>query len=57
MRGPGIGSDFVFAPAGVAAGLRIHFQEDEIGEAAFAEAPSGAETGDASANDNDWKFF
>ncbi len=30
VRGPRIGGDFVFAPARVAAGLRIHFQEDEI---------------------------
>src|SRR5580692_3881808 len=31
MRGPGIGGDFVFAPASVAAGLGIHFQQNEIG--------------------------
>ena len=57
VRGPGIGGDFVFAPAGVAAGLGIHFQQNEIGEAAFAEAPGGAESGDAAANDDDRKFF
>src|SRR5580692_486669 len=57
VGGPGIGGDFVFPPAGVAAGLRIHFEEDEIGEAAFRETPGGAETGDAAANDNDGKSF
>src|SRR5580700_10998604 len=57
MRGPGVGGDFVFAPAGIAAGLGIHFEEDEIGEAAFLEAPGRAETRNAATNDNDWKFF
>ena len=41
VGGPGVGGDFVFAPAGVAACLGIHFEEDEIGEAAFAKAPGG----------------
>ena len=54
---PRIGGDFVFAPAGVSAGLRIHFEENEIGEAAFAQAPGSAETGDAAADDDDWNFF
>ena len=57
MRGPGVGGDFVFAPAGVAAGGVVHFEEDEIGEAAFAEAPCGAEAGDAAADDDDGEFF
>src|SRR5579859_2555039 len=35
VRGPGVGGDFVFAPAGVAAGVVVHFKEDEIGEATF----------------------
>src|SRR5271170_2179032 len=35
VRGPGIRGDFVFAPASVAASLRIHFQQNEIREAAF----------------------
>ena len=57
VRGPGVGGDFVFAPAGVAAGLGIHFEENEIGEAAFAQTPGGAQSGDAAANDDDWEFF
>jgi hypothetical protein len=37
--------------------LRIHFQQNEIGETAFAETPSGAEASDTSPNDYDWNFF
>src|SRR5205807_5591998 len=51
MRSPGIRGEFVLAPAGVAAGLLIHFEKDKVGEAALAKAPSGAETGDSPADD------
>jgi hypothetical protein len=57
VRGPRVGGDFVFAPAGVAAGVVVHFEEDEVGEAAFAEAPCGAEAGDSAADDDDGEFF
>ena len=57
VRGPWVGGDFVFAPAGVAAGGVVHFEEDEVGEAAFAEAPRGAEAGDSAADDDDWGIF
>src|SRR5580704_1197779 len=57
VRGPGVGGDFVFAPAGVAAGGVVHFEEHEVGEAAFAEAPRGAEAGDSTADDDDGEFF
>ena len=57
MRGPGISGDFVFAPAGIAAGLRIHFEKDEIGEAALAQTPGRAQAGDAAADDDDGNFF
>src|SRR5262249_18433935 len=57
VRGPRVGGDFVFAPTGVAAGGVVHFEENEVGEAAFAEAPCGAEAGDSAADDDDRKFF
>ncbi len=57
MRGPGIGGDFVFAPAGVAAGLLIHFEKDEIGEAALAKTPRRAEAGDSAADNDNGEFF
>src|SRR5579872_5420268 len=57
VRGPGVGGDFVFAPASVAAGVVVHFEEDEIAEAAFAEAPCGGESGDAAADDDDSRLF
>ena len=57
VGGPGVGGDFVFAPTGVAAGLRIHLEQDEIGEATFAEAPGCAESCDSAANDDYGKFL
>jgi hypothetical protein len=57
VRGPRVGGDFVFAPACVAAGGGVHFEEDEVGEAAFAEAPGGGEAGDSAADDDDGEFF
>src|SRR5260370_27617139 len=57
MRSPRIRRDFVLAPTGVAAGLLIHFEKDEIGEAALAKAPRGAETGNSTADDDDGEFF
>lgn len=57
VSSPWIRGDFVFAPTGVAAGLSIHFEQNKIGEASFAEAPGGAEAGNAAANNNDGKLF
>src|ERR1700722_6262158 len=57
VRGPWVGGDFVFSPAGVAAGGVVHFEQSEIGEAAFAEAPCGAQAGDSAADDDDGEFF
>jgi hypothetical protein len=57
VRGPGIGGDFVFAPASVASSLRIHFEQNEIGEAAFAQAPGSAQAGYAAADNYDRKFL
>ena len=57
MGSPGISSDFVFRPTGVAAGLLIHFEKDEISEAALAKAPGGAEASDSTANDDNRNFF
>ena len=57
VRGPWVGGDFVFAPAGVAAGSVVHFEEDEVGEAAFTETPCGAEASDAAADNHDGEFF
>ncbi len=57
VGGPGIGGDFVFPPASVAAGLGIHFENDEIGEAALAKAPGGAKAGDSTADNDDGNFF
>ncbi len=57
MRGPRVDGDFVFAPAGVAAGLGVHFQKNKIAEAALAKTPSGAESGDSAANDDYREFF
>ncbi len=57
VGGPGIGSYFVFAPARVAAGLLIHFEQDEIGEPALAKSPGSAEAGDSTADDDNGNFF
>ena len=57
MRGPGIGGDFVLAPASVAAGLLIHFEKDEVGEAALVKTPCGAQAGDSAADNDDGDFF
>jgi hypothetical protein len=57
VRSPWVGGDFVFAPAGVAAGGVVHFEEDEVGEAAFTEAPCGTEAGDAAADDDNGEFL
>jgi hypothetical protein len=35
----------------------IHFEKNEIGEAALSESPGDAETGDTAAYDDDWNFF
>ena len=53
VRGPGIGGDFVFTPAGVAAGLLLHFEQHEVVEAALIEPPCGAQSGDAAADDDE----
>ena len=53
MRGPGISRDFVFAPARVAAGLRLHFEQHEIAEAALVQAPRRAQAGHAAADNHD----
>src|SRR5207245_7607753 len=55
--GPGIRGDFVLAPAGIAAGLLIHFEEDEVRESALAKAPRGAQASNSSTNNNNGKFF
>src|SRR5258707_9019637 len=57
MGGPRICGDFVFSPAGVAAGLGVHFEKDEIGEAAFAKTPGRTEAGDSTADNHDGDFF
>src|SRR6266568_4415632 len=57
MRGPRVDGDFVFAPAGVAAGLGVHFQKNKIAEAALAKTPSGAESADSAANNDHREFF
>src|SRR5260370_11892527 len=56
-RSLGVRRDFVLAPTGVTAGLLIHFEKDEIGEAAVGKAPGRAETGDSTADDDDGDFF
>ncbi len=57
VRRPGIRGDFIFAPTGVAARLGVHLQKDEVGKAAFAKSPSGAQAGDSAANNDDRNFF
>ena len=57
VSGPRISRDFVFTPAGVAAGLSVHFQKNKIAEAALAKTPSGAESGDSAANNDHREFF
>src|SRR5271166_3420767 len=52
VGGPGKARDFVLSPAGIAAGLLLHFQDDEIVEAFLVEAPGGAEAGDSGADDD-----
>ena len=54
MRGPGIAADIVLARARVAAGLIVHFQENEIAKAALLQPPRGAQPGDAAAYDHHW---
>src|ERR1700676_688734 len=53
MGRPGKARDVVLTPARVAAGLRLHFEQHEIVEAALVEMPGGAESCDASAEDDD----
>ena len=55
--GPRVRGDFVFAPARVAARLGVHFEKDEIGEAALAKAPGSAEAGDSAADNDNGEFF
>ena len=57
VGGPGIRSDLVLAPAGVASGFVLHFEDDEIAIAFFVKTPSRAESGGASANDRDSDFL
>ncbi len=57
MGGPGVRRNFVFTPAGVAAGFGVHFEKDKIGETALAKAPGGAEAGDSAADNDDGNFF
>ena len=57
MRRPGIRADLVLAPARISSRLRIHFQNDEIREAALAQTPRGTETSNPSAHDDDGKFL
>ena len=37
--------------------LLVHFEQDEVGEASFAQAPGGAQAGDAAADDDDGDFL
>ncbi len=53
MRCPGIARDVVFAPARIAARLRLHFEKHEIAESALVEPPRRAEPGHPSANNHD----
>src|SRR5262245_56207992 len=52
MRRPRVSRDFVFTPTGVTAGLRLHFEEDEILESALLKTPSRAEPCHAAAYDD-----
>src|SRR6185437_13642634 len=56
VRGPRIGSDFVLAPTGIAPGLIVHFEENEILESSLIQSPGCAESGDASADNDDRNF-
>ena len=49
--------DATGAATGVATGLGVHLEKDKIGEAALAKAPSSAEAGDSTADDDDGNFF
>jgi hypothetical protein len=53
VGGPGVGGDFVFACAGIAAGFGLHFEEDEVVEAGAFEPPAGGESGDAASDDDE----
>ena len=50
---PWVRRNLVLAPAGVAAGARLHLQDDEVGEAALQQTPAGTEAGDTAADDDD----
>jgi hypothetical protein len=57
MGGPRVRGDFVFSPTRISAGGVIHFQENEIGEAALAQAPGGAQSCDSAADDHYGDFL
>src|SRR3989442_739306 len=52
VSGPGIGADLVRAPAGVAASLGFHLEQDKVAEAPFVEAPGGRQSRHAAAHNN-----
>src|SRR5581483_10788907 len=54
MCRPRVRRDMVLSPAGIASGLRIHFQKDEISKAALVQSPGRAQARNASSNDHDW---
>ncbi len=56
MRRPRVSADFAFPPAGVAAGVFRHFQQNEVVEAALVETPGGGQTRDAAAYNDDGNF-
>jgi hypothetical protein len=43
----------MLTPPRITAGTLLHLEHDEVGEATLLEAPGGAETGDATAHDDD----
>ena len=53
VRGPGKFRDFVLAPARIAAGLLLHFEQHEIVKAALVQMPGGIQSGHAAADDHD----
>ena len=57
VRGPRIGSDLVFAPAGISSRLIVHLEQDEVLEAALIQTPRCAQPGNASAYDDDRMLF
>ena len=56
VGGPGVAGDFIFAVTGVASSFAFHFEQDEVAEAFLMKAPSGGESGAASADDDEGDF-